>query len=122
MHEKLDLYLSDLLSATRHHPHLDSVLLTVRCRQDIMVLARAWRVLFGPVESRLDHMLDVTDEDMRRVFIKSVQHRLRVLDGPRHEILASLTYAASGEPGKGAEWDTGRRGVKDIVREIIESV
>ena len=110
------------MSAARHHPHLDSALLTARCRQDTLALARAWRVLCGPAESRPDHMLDVRNEDVRKVFMKTVQHRLRVLDGPRQEVLASLTFPASGETGKDAEWENGRRGVREILKEIIEIV
>ncbi|EIW83252.1 hypothetical protein CONPUDRAFT_152283 [Coniophora puteana RWD-64-598 SS2] len=41
----LRLYLSDLLTATRHAPELDGALLTARCRTDIEALACAGRVL-----------------------------------------------------------------------------
>ncbi|KAH6906366.1 hypothetical protein BKA70DRAFT_1287340 [Coprinopsis sp. MPI-PUGE-AT-0042] len=41
----LDLYLSDLFSAVRHHPRLDGMLLTASARKDAEDLARAARVL-----------------------------------------------------------------------------
>lgn len=67
-------------------------------------------------------MLDVTDGDVRNVFIRAVQHRVRVLDGPQAEILASATFTASGKAGKDAEWETGRREVREILKEIVEVV
>lgn len=122
IHERLELYVSELISVTRHHPQLDSALLTVRCRQDTIALARAWRGLFGPIQNRLDHMMDVTDEDVRKVFMRTVQHRVRVLEGPRHETVASLIFTASGLPAYEAEWEGGRRRVGEILKEIIESL
>ncbi|THH07756.1 hypothetical protein EW145_g3170 [Phellinidium pouzarii] len=122
---RLDLYLSDLFSAARHHPHLDGTLLTARCRADTVHLLRVWRVLFGHAPDGQDHAhlsLDVTDEDVRKVFVRSVQHRLRVLDGPRQEILASLIFTASGNSVEDAEWKIRRRPVKVILREIVEIV
>lgn len=41
----LSLYMSDLFSATRHHPQLDGMLLTARAVKDAEDLARAGRVL-----------------------------------------------------------------------------
>ncbi|KAI5123980.1 hypothetical protein M0805_006392 [Coniferiporia weirii] len=121
----LDLYLSDLLSAARHHPHLDGTLLTARCRAEAMHILRAWRVLFGPAQSsrsRVPLSLSVADEDVRRVFVRTVQHRLRVLDGPQQEILASLYFTAPGKSVQDAEWAAGRRSVKDILKEIVDLV
>ncbi|TRM69373.1 hypothetical protein BD626DRAFT_473855 [Schizophyllum amplum] len=41
----LEVYLADLFAATRHHPELDGMLLTVRCQAEAEHLARAGRVL-----------------------------------------------------------------------------
>ncbi|KAG2016357.1 hypothetical protein CC2G_009529 [Coprinopsis cinerea AmutBmut pab1-1] len=41
----LDLYLSDLFSAVRHHPSLDGMMLTASARKDAEALARAARVI-----------------------------------------------------------------------------
>ncbi|KAH8119364.1 hypothetical protein DFH11DRAFT_1781874 [Phellopilus nigrolimitatus] len=125
INDKLDLYLSDLISAARHHPHLDGMLLTVRCRAETVQLLRAWRVLFGAAPDGEGHLfltLDVTEEDVWKVFVRAVQHRLRVLDGPRHEILSSLIFRAAGDAIENTEWESGRRTVKDILREIIDTV
>ena len=65
--------------------------------------------------------MDISDEEVRSSFILAVQHRLRVLDGPRQEILSSLVFGAASSIGDGAEWKTGRRTVKDILKEIIDN-
>lgn len=45
MSYRLELYLSDIFSATRHHPRLDAMLLTARSKQDAEDLVRASRVI-----------------------------------------------------------------------------
>ena len=67
-------------------------------------------------------VLNVTDEDVRRVFERAVLHRLRVLDGPQHEILASLCFTAVNTRPTKFEWAAGRRQIRDIVKEVVESV
>ncbi|EJD03011.1 uncharacterized protein FOMMEDRAFT_134158 [Fomitiporia mediterranea MF3/22] len=121
---RAELYLSDLLSAVRHHSHLDGMLVTARCRAETLDLLRAWRALFGaPPEDRGPESpsVDVTDEDVRKAFVKVMQHRVSVLEGPRHEILASLIFNPVGDPGE-EEWEFGRRTVKEVLKEILETV
>ena len=66
--------------------------------------------------------LNVTEEDVRRGFSRAVQHRLRVVEGPRHEVLASLCFPSVNAKQDEPEWVTGRRQIRDIVREIVDSV
>lgn len=106
-----------------------------------MSLLYAWRVLFGtkPTENGTngpaeddthdegrkndpEYIFDVTDEDVRRVFVRVVSHRLRVLDGPAEEILASLLFNATTVTGEDAQWTSGRRTVAEILKEIVDSV
>ncbi|TCD68268.1 hypothetical protein EIP91_011234 [Steccherinum ochraceum] len=47
IHPSLNAYLSDLFSATRHHPELDGSLLTLQARRDADDLVRAFRVIGG---------------------------------------------------------------------------
>lgn len=47
IHPSLNTYLSDLFSATRHHPELDGSLLTLQARRDADDLVRAFRVIGG---------------------------------------------------------------------------
>lgn len=121
---RLDLYLSDLFTATRHHPHLDGILLTVRCRNDAEQLIRASRVLCGPIPNAFqgEPIFDVSLEDVQDIFVRVVQHRIRVLDGPRQEILSSLLFGAATNTGEDAEWETGRRTVQEILKEIVDTV
>lgn len=120
----LDLYLSDLFSATRHHPHFDGILLTVRCRNDTEQLIRAFRLHFGPTPatSHGKMLFEARIEDVQVIFQRAVQHRLRVLNGPRQEILSSLIFGAVDNTGDDAEWETGRRTVREILKEIVDVV
>lgn len=120
----LDLYLSDLFSATRHHPHFDGILLTVRCRNDAEQLIRAFRLLFGPTPATPHGrmLFEARIEDVQAIFQRAVQHRLRVLDGPRQEILSSLIFGAVDNNGENAEWETGRRTVREILKEVVDDV
>lgn len=122
---RVDLYLSDLLSAVRHHPQLDGMLITARCHAETVHLLRAWRALFGPPADgtgRAPLSLDVTNEDVRKVFIRAVQHRVGVLEGPRQEIMASLIFTAVGDSDENEEWESGRRTVKEVLKEILDVV
>ncbi|KAL4251434.1 hypothetical protein ABKN59_005707 [Abortiporus biennis] len=47
IHDSLNLYLSDLFSAARHHPELDGTLLSFRAQRDATDLARAFRAIGG---------------------------------------------------------------------------
>lgn len=47
MHPTLDIYLSDLFAATRHHPLVDGTLITLRAHRDAEDLVRAFRVICG---------------------------------------------------------------------------
>ena len=118
------MYLSDLLSTARNHPHLDGMLITARCRSETLRLLRAWRALFGPPPEHNAHALptlDVTDEDVRKVFILALSHRVNVLKGPRDETLAGLVFSAVDDHGE-EEWETGRRTIKEIMKEIVDIV
>lgn len=130
---RLDLYLADLFSAALHHPHLDGMYLTVRCRSDAMQILCAWDTIFHsttlvnedpnfsiPGAWFTNENLDI--DDVRAVFNLTVRHRLRVLDGPRQEILSSLIFGAVNETFMGVEWTTGRRTISEILYEITENV
>jgi len=81
-------------------------------------------MLFGPAPatSHRKVIFDVRIEDVQTMFQRAVQHRLRVLDGPRQEILSSLIFGAVDNTGDDAEWETGRRTVRDILKEIVDIV
>lgn len=71
---------------------------------------------------------DVSEVDIARVFPRVVSHRLRVRDGPDHEILGSVMYPAvniirddsAGLSGDESAWE--RRTVKDVLVEILADV
>ena len=135
MDNRVDLYVSDLITATRHHPHLDGSQLTARAHADCLHILRTWRVLFGedsPGYNLSDDEdfasdasrfhFDVTCEDARVVFPKVVTHRLRVLDGPKDEILASVLFPVVESISLTPEWALGRRTVREVLKEIMDSV
>lgn len=66
--------------------------------------------------------LDIRPEDVRRVFPLAVAHRLRVRSGPGDEVLASMEFGAAGAQGEGAMWPGGRRTVREILKEILDTI
>jgi len=62
IHPSLNIYISDLFSATRHHPELDGTLLTLRSHKDAEDLARAFRVIGGNTLG-VDLLTQSTDDD-----------------------------------------------------------
>lgn len=187
IHPTLSLYISDLFSATRHHPQLDAMLLSARARQDTDALVRAARVIggdptgiefitvmgkgaeakargelafrdidaYGPgyedslsADMEWEHVnrsqvsavpsevkpeeqtLDVSEADIARIVPRVLSHRLRVRDGPEHEVLGSLRYGAvdtclDGERGEkvtSAEGGFERDTVKNILVKILSEV
>lgn len=130
VHHNQTIYLADLFTLTRQHPHLDGSLLGVQAHNDAIDVLRAWRVLFGPQllaednynessNPRRAYILDVTDDDIRAVFLRVVPHRLRVRNGPEDEALASAIFRMSDNAGRNVEWTTGRRPVTEILRHIV---
>ncbi|TFK44160.1 hypothetical protein BDQ12DRAFT_672494 [Crucibulum laeve] len=181
----LQLYLSDLFSATRHHSQLEATLLSTRATNDAEDLARASRVIgndptgmelmrpttkmdpddlsdFDRESSELDAyhgfardvtvdvrsayessqsseggavlpVLDMSEVDIARIFPRVVSHRVRLRDGPRDEILASVLFGATfGKSPSGAEEDQDnederyqgdtKTSVKDILVSIMAEV
>jgi len=121
------LLLADLLSALRHHPHLEGSLLSARCHAHCVDLVRAHSVLFGELSVGQEPSPDcVTDEDVRRVVLLSaVVHRLRVRGGPDEEVLASAVYPAVRDDGNAhdgrVQWTEGRRTVREVLKVVVES-
>lgn len=81
-----------------------------------------------PAPAKPPEVWDVSEVDIARIFPRVVSHRLRVRDGPDHEILGSVMYPAvglprDGVPGQSDEepvWE--RRTVKDVLVEILADV
>ena len=65
---------------------------------------------------------DRSDDDVRKVFVRTVTHRTRVLNGPRDEMTASTIFNATDLNKQQAQWPTGRRTVAEIIKEILDSV
>jgi len=142
IHPRLSLYISDLISGARHHPHLDGTLLTSRCHAQMAHILRAWRVLFGPIPVPADQeidedeesqqmeergdasvgVLDVTDEDVKNVYPRVVAHRVRVRNGPADELLSGAIFGAIFNGEERLEWVAGRRAVADILKEVVHSI
>ncbi|KLO18401.1 hypothetical protein SCHPADRAFT_866786 [Schizopora paradoxa] len=121
---RASLLLADLLSAVRHHPHLEGSLLSARCHAQCVDLVRAHSVLFGTIHVGQEPSPDnATDEDVRRVIMLSaVAHRLRVRDGPEEEVLASAVYPTVRDGNNSqARWKEGRRSVQEVLKDIVES-
>ena len=74
-------------------------------------------------------VISASDDDVRRTVMYAIPHRVRVLDGPQEEVLASLVYPACptkminvGADGTKPQWKTGRRTVNDILKEVVDAV
>lgn len=88
----LEIYMSNLLTAARHHPSLQGTLLSARCVGNLTDFVRASRVVFGPSidSSRMeqepsDEGIDCSEKDVSRVLAGVLGHRLAVrqqTDGP----------------------------------------
>ncbi|KAF7985044.1 hypothetical protein HWV62_8881 [Athelia sp. TMB] len=193
IHPTLSLYISDLFSATRHHPQLDAMLLTARARKDTDALVRAARVIGGDptgtefisimgkgaeakargeppfvetyaygagyedslsADMDWEHVnghdsmnrsqlsavfseatseeltLDASEADIARIVPRVLSHRLRVRDGPEHEILGSLRYGVvdicsdweRGDKVTDSEGGIERDTVKNILVKILSEV
>jgi len=96
-------------------PRPDEPLKQAQSETDSLDGERQTRARHGPT-------FDVNDDDVRRIFPRVVAHRLRVLDGPAQEITASLIFGAAGASGDDAKWATGRRTVREILKEILDTV
>ncbi|EPT04620.1 hypothetical protein FOMPIDRAFT_1027867 [Fomitopsis schrenkii] len=81
-----------------------------------------------PAPAKLQEVWDVSEVDIARIFPRVVSHRLRVRDGPDHEILGSVMYPAANIPQDNAAGQSGdepaweRRTVKDVLVEILADV
>ena len=64
------------------------------------------------------HVLDVSEADVARITPRVLSHRLRVLDSPEDEPLATAVFGAVGK--KDFHWE--RRTVKDILIQILSEV
>ncbi|KAF5348644.1 hypothetical protein D9758_006766 [Tetrapyrgos nigripes] len=203
----LNIFLSDLFSAARHHHQVDGTLLTAKAMSEAIELARAARVLgvtptgVDLIERKMEDLvrlrtglgigsapnagslsesmnreeeawidiidyddmqngradasadphlptvsgtqgigdnsagkefvaplLDVTQEDVARIFPRIVTHRLRVRNGPEDEIFSSAVYGATSALYLGAEGGKTRRigerhiTIKDILVSILQTV
>ncbi|KZS98489.1 hypothetical protein SISNIDRAFT_481222 [Sistotremastrum niveocremeum HHB9708] len=129
MHHSVQLYLRDLITATRHENRVDATFLTVRCSRDFQDLAKAYRVLHGP--STLSHKLNhsqgmfVDPSDVINVYEGVVAHRLRVRDGPWAETLSPLwgtTVQCAEAAVQFAKAPTPRPTVQEILIDISTKV
>ncbi|TFY62564.1 hypothetical protein EVJ58_g3777 [Rhodofomes roseus] len=81
-----------------------------------------------PAPTKPPEVWDVSEVDIARIFPRVVSHRLRVRDGPDHEILGSVMYPAvdtprvsnAKQPEEEPAWE--RRTVKDVLVEILADV
>jgi hypothetical protein len=63
-------------------------------------------------------VLDISEADVARIIPRVLSHRLRVLDGPEDEALASAMFSVVGK--KARQWE--RSTVKDILVQILSEV
>lgn len=108
--DALSTYLSDFLSTLRHHPLLESRMLTARASAELDLFTRAWVVLSregGLVEPR----------DVLAVVMNIVGHRL-VMREPKDE---KSMFWGSEVGGLERDWER-RKGVEGVVRRVMGEV
>ncbi|KAF8894331.1 hypothetical protein CPB84DRAFT_1782817, partial [Gymnopilus junonius] len=132
----LELYLSDIFSATRHHPRLDAMMLTARSKQDAEDLIRASRVigrdltgmelLRPPVWSDVDEALssheseDLLSKDYVRLSrLESVVSALSSLPAASRENLLGETSENANEPVETPVLDVSEVDIARIVPRVI---
>ncbi|KAG9126647.1 hypothetical protein FRC07_002619 [Ceratobasidium sp. 392] len=99
----LQIYMSSLMSAARHHHQLDGTFLTLRAQRDFEILLKASSVvtrvfpLAQPYETGTE--LAPSAVDAAKLFMRVVTHRLRVRNGPQDELLSPLLWEAENDKG-----------------------
>ncbi|KAG9104090.1 hypothetical protein FRC06_005573 [Ceratobasidium sp. 370] len=126
----LQIYMSSLMSAARHHHQLDGTFLTLRAQRDFEILLKASSVVTHifptaqPYETGAE--LAPSAVDAAKLFMRVVTHRLRVRNGPQSELLSPLLWEAENDRGVRSVPSLGieslehtRRTICDIIVEDI---
>ena len=119
----LKTYISDLLSATRHHPLLQSNLITYRCSQKhiIAVASAHVRVLAQREDGAQSVVEEVRPQDVRDVYAACVRHRLRTRRPD--EPLARFLGSQAGSHGSVIQDpDAGMATVEEILDGILDEI
>ncbi|QRV79445.1 hypothetical protein RhiJN_07460 [Ceratobasidium sp. AG-Ba] len=126
----LQIYMSSLMSAARHHHQLDGTFLTLRAQRDFEIILKASSVVarIFPVMRAYDAGAELapTAVDAAKLFMRIVTHRLRVRNSPQDEVLSPLLWEAEDNmgirsvPSLGLEHlEHTRRSICDIIIEDI---
>lgn len=105
----LQTYISDLISTLRHHPQLESRMLTARATAELALFTRTWVTLSRGSESM------IVPSDVVAVLISVVGHRI-ALRAPRNE--KSMFWGSNVEMLKRVK----ARNVESVVRDIVNKV
>ncbi|KAG9101753.1 hypothetical protein FS749_003828 [Ceratobasidium sp. UAMH 11750] len=126
----LQIYMSSLMSAARHHHQLDGTFLTLRSQRDFEVLLKASSVVarIFPTAQPYGTATELAPSavDAAKLFMRVVTHRLRVRKGPQDELLSPLLWEAENDKGVRSVPSLGieslehtRRTICDIIVEDI---
>lgn len=126
----LQIYLSSLMSAARHHHQLDGTFLTLRAQRDFEVLLKASSVVARIFPTLQPYNVGTEPSpsavDAAKLFLRVVTHRLQVRNGPHDELLAPLLWDAENDKGVRSLPSLGlehlehtRRSICDIIVEDI---
>lgn len=121
---QLSLYITNIISAVRHHPQVDASLVTSRCTKDFLDLVKTSCALAGrhvDLLSKEKNLFYATDVDVRRVIRGVLGHRISIRRAPEEEVLGSLVMSSHQNRSRYAR-DAERRTVKDVIDEILLEV
>lgn len=119
----LKTYISDLLSATRHHPLLQSNLITYRCSQKhIITIASAHVRLQAQREAGAQSAVEeIRPQDIRDVYAACVRHRLRTRR-PDERLARFLGSQAGSHGSVLLDPDGGMATVEEILDGILDEI
>lgn len=112
-------YINALITAIRHHPELDGMLITSRCVKHAERLIQASAIVFRERDYTF-----ITDAHVRRAMPPILVHRLRVRGSPREQLLGLLWEKAGPRYLNSAPQNSipEKRTVKAILTEILSEV
>ncbi|KAF8608688.1 hypothetical protein BDV93DRAFT_518753 [Ceratobasidium sp. AG-I] len=126
----LQIYISSLMSAARHHHQLDGTFLTLRAQRDFEVLLKASSIVARIFPTLQSYSAGTEPSpsavDAAKLFLRVATHRLQVRNGPQDELLAPLLWDAENDKGVRSLPSLGlehiehtRRSICDIIIEDI---